>query len=74
VSGLSGWTGFATYHFHRLFCDLNGDATIDDSDLQLFDNGVAANDPICDFNNDGIVGDVADFIIFESRFGLTLAP
>ncbi|HEV7298355.1 MAG TPA: glycosyl hydrolase [Tepidisphaeraceae bacterium] len=66
-----GTTG-ATYTFHRLFGDVDGNARVDGSDFVAFraayGTGVAGYNPAFDYNGDGLI-DGTDFVAFRARYG-----
>jgi hypothetical protein len=73
--GLSG--GDKTSSLFRLFGDVNGDKTVNITDLTAFRNafGTISTDtsflPFLDFNGDGVIN-LTDLTQFRSRFGVIL--
>ncbi len=75
VSGLPMLGVPTVFTFHRLFGDINGDATVDGpNDFaafgSVFGNTLPGN-PF-DFNDDGVINGTVDFAQFGTRFGRTL--
>ncbi len=66
IGGLAG--GDYTFEFHRIFGDINGDATVAANDFIQFRLALGGNNPIFDFDGDGAVA-ASDFIQFRLRFG-----
>ena len=67
----------STGRIHRLFGDINGDATVDGTDFSAFANALGSvnTDPnyvaAFDLNGAGTV-DATDFTAFSNRYGVTL--
>jgi hypothetical protein len=73
--GLSG--GDQTSSLFRLFGDMNGDKTVNITDLTAFRNAFGATttdanySPFLDFNRDGVIN-ITDLSQFRNRFGVIL--
>jgi subtilisin-like proprotein convertase family protein len=68
---LNPFTPPAATNFHRLFGDVNGDVTVDGSELLVFGNAFASSNFAFDFDADNTIGGT-DLLEFGNRFGLTL--
>jgi hypothetical protein len=70
-------SGNASFNFHRLFGDINGDKTVNLSDLTAFRNafGSTTTDAnylsFLDLNGDGVIN-LSDLTQFRNRFGVIL--
>jgi len=66
------YLSFVSLDFHRLFGDINGDATVDGgSDFSAFGSefGLSLVGSPFDFNADGVIDGGTDFAAFGERFG-----
>ena len=78
IASLSGGS-FAdqTFTFHRLFGDVDGNKTVNNSDYFKFNkafnskSGQASYNAAFDFNGDGIINNT-DYFQFNKNFGRTL--
>lgn len=61
----------AAVNFHRLFGDLDGNATVDGTDFSLFGTAFGSGSFAVDWDANGTI-DGIDFSQFGARFGLTL--
>jgi hypothetical protein len=75
ANGTAG--GDFTLDLHRLYGDVNGDKTVNVTDLTAFRNGFGATtadenyQPFLGFNGDGVIN-LTDLTQFRSRFGVIL--